>query len=107
MGMKTAMVVRVEAVMAKPTSVGTGNGRFARGKSRFAVAVYVLEHDDGVVHQNAHGQGQPAKGYDVEVNVEEIHADEGGHHGDRYRQTDDERIPQIPEEVDEGEDGEH
>ena len=71
------------AHLAGPLHRGLG-----RGCARFEMAGDVLHHHDGIVHQHARAQGQPAQGHDVEREVVEVHQVEGGDDGDRDGQAD-------------------
>ena len=75
--------------------------------AQLAVAVDVFQHHNRVIDQNPNAQRQPAQRHDVEVNIEEVHADEGSNDGDGYGQADDEGILEVSEEVNEGDKGEH
>ena len=51
--------------------------------SHLAVAVDVLQDDDGVVHHHPHGESQPGQAHHVQRPSEDQHQEEGSHHADR------------------------
>jgi hypothetical protein len=66
MGVNTAIVVRVEAVTARLHLFGAQRRGFPALESQLPVPEDVLEHDDRVVHQHAHAEGEAAQAHDVE-----------------------------------------
>ena len=58
----------------------------------------VLQNDDGVVHQHAHGQCDTAEAHDVQGDVEGIHEHERGQHGDGDGRGDDQRAADVLQE---------
>ncbi len=104
MGRKTTMVVRVEAVMAMPTSEAHHDRRLAV-LPFLDVPEGVLDDDDGVIHQHADPQGQPSQGQEVQGVAGGVKGDEGGDDGQRNGQGDDQRRPPVPEEEEDQDDG--
>ncbi len=85
----------------KPDLVRRLHGRLEGGLTHAQVANNVLDLDDGVVHQDAHHQGQGQQGQDVETEPQPQHGREGrddgerqGHGGDQGRAP----VPQEPED---------
>ena len=68
------------------------------------VADDVLPDDDGVVDQQADGQGQGHQGHHVERHAQEVHDDEGGDDRDRQGQAGDDRGAPGVEEAEDDED---
>ncbi|MNX81615.1 hypothetical protein D3C86_1133070 [compost metagenome] len=62
------------------------------------VAVRVLDHDDGGIHQDAHGDRHPAQAHDVAGDAELAHQDEAHQHRDGHREDDDESRADVEEE---------
>src|SRR5216117_3372385 len=60
--------------------------------------VDVLQHNDGVIHQRAHGQGQPAECHDVNGMAGEVEQHQGGGDGQRNGQRDNEHGSNAAEE---------
>ena len=59
--------------------------RFGPGKSLFQIALDVLHHHDGVIHQDADGGSQPSQTHQVQVHPGQFHEDKG----DQQRHRDD------------------
>ena len=70
------------------------------------MAVDVLEHHDGTVHEHANGEGDPGKAHHVEVPAEGIHENEGPDDADGYRRRHDDRGRKTPQKNQEHRDGE-
>ena len=56
----------------------------------------MVHHDDGVVHDQAQGDGQPGKGIEVQVDFQEIKQDGRDAYIDDYAQEQHAEIPGIP-----------
>jgi len=72
--------------------------RFGQLQPRSLVPVDGFEHDDGIVHQHADPQGDPAQRHDVQRQVGLVHQGECGHDRDGYGQTDHQCAAHILEE---------
>ena len=66
----------------------------------------ILDHDDGVVDQHAHAEGQAAQGQKVQRVSGQIKGDERGDHGQRDGQGDDQGRPPVAEKKKDQADGE-
>ena len=64
------------------------------------MAVPVLDHDDGGVHEHSDGEREAAQGHDVRGDVEVIHRDKGREHGDGQRQDGNEGRAEVKQEDD-------
>ena len=64
------------------------------------MAVPVLDHDDGGVHEHSDGKGKSAQRHDVGGDVQVIHRDEGREHGDGQRQDGHESGAEVKQEHD-------
>ena len=88
-------------------------GRVERGAPALApaldVAVDVLQHDDGVVHDAPHGDGEPAERHEVERHVLREHQQDAGQDAERDGEGDDDGGAERVEEAahDRRPDGEH
>jgi hypothetical protein len=69
------------------------------------VPVDVLDDDDGIVDENAHGERQRKHGEVVESEVEGPDQGEGGDDGHGQGHRADERGPDVPEEDEDGHHG--
>ena len=105
MGKKTAIVVRVEAVMAMPTSPAPTMEACVGPLALLEVAVDVLDDDDGVIDEHADAQGQAAEGQEVQGVAGGVEGDEGGDDGQGDGQADDEGRPPVAEEEEDEQDG--
>ena len=74
--------------------MGGGEGRLAH----FLVANDVFQHDDGVIHHKAHGQGQRHEGKVVEAEIHAVHDRKGGNDRHGQGQTGDDGGRQIAQE---------
>ena len=72
-GMRTAMRETVRDMMVKPICFGALEGRLERRVALLDVPGDVLDHDDGVVHDEAGGDGEGHEGEVVEAEAQEIH----------------------------------
>jgi hypothetical protein len=65
--------------------------------SHLQMANDVFEHHDGVVHHEAHGQGERHEGEIIQAITEQIHHREGPDDGHRQGQARDHRGGQVPQ----------
>jgi hypothetical protein len=105
MGTKTASVVSVEARIAPQTSLLPIVGRLAAGVALLDAPVDVLEHDDRVVDDHAHREGESRERDDVErpprpSRTRNVPMTETGNTG-----RDDDRGPAVPQEQQQDENG--
>ncbi len=61
------------------------------------VAVDVLDHHDGVVDHEAHGNGQRHQRQVVEAEIEQVHRRARTHERERHRDARDRRRPEVPQ----------
>ena len=77
-------------------------GRAHAVVAALAVAVDVLHHHDGVVHQHAQGQDQAEQHHHVQGESHQLHDHERDQHGQRDRQPHERRGAQAEEEQQDG-----
>ena len=61
------------------------------------VPVNVLDHDDGIIHHKAHGDGDGHEGQVIQAVMEQIHEGEGPGQGERNADAGDEGRPEPPQ----------
>ncbi len=89
-GRKMTQVVSVEATIAPATSRAPTRAASSAGRPPLlALADDALQHDDGVVDDQADPQRQPAEGHLVQGHAAEVEQPEGGDHRDRDGEGDD------------------
>ena len=66
-----------------------------------------LQDHDGVVHQHAHAQGDPAQGHDVQGHVHLVHQGEGGQDGNGNGKSHQQGASQVAQEQVEDQRGQH
>ena len=81
------MVVRVDAVMAGPTSIVASSAGAPPLPASLDVAVHVLQHDDAVVHYPSDRYGEAAEGHEVERKALPAHQNDAGQDTQRYRKS--------------------
>ena len=69
--------------------------------------MYVLDHHDRRIHQDADGDGQPPERHEVGGDTEELHHDEGKQHRQRQDQRHGERRAQVAEQHDQHQHHQH
>ena len=89
--MNTASSTSAMAISAVPDLVHGDARRLQRRQALLQLALDVLDHDDGVVDDDADGQHQPEQGQHVEREAEALHDGEGADQRHRDRHHRDER----------------
>jgi hypothetical protein len=87
--------------------LGALEGGLHRLLARLDVAHDVLEHDDGVVDHEAHGERQRQQGDVVDRMAADIHAGKSADDRDRQRDGRDQRRPEAAQEEVDGDDNQH
>ena len=76
----------------------TLDGRLLGRFTGAAVAVDVLQHDDGIVDQTADSQGQAPEGKGIQSKIVEVEEDKGADDRDGNGEGDDHRAAQVAQE---------
>ena len=86
-GMNTAASERVIETMVKPISREPSSGGLQRALAHLDVAHDVLQHHDGVVHDEADGEGERHQREVVEAVAEQVHHRERADDRERQREA--------------------
>ena len=106
-GTKTTTVVSVEPTTGAISSRIASCDRLRRRLAAVQMAVDVLDDDDGIVDDEADGDGEAAHRHHVDRLAEPAHDEEGRHDGERQRDGGDEREAPVAQEDQQHDDGEH
>ncbi len=96
--MNTATSERLIESTVKPISLAPCSAASQRRHPLLEVARDVLEHDDGVVDDEAGGDGQRHQRQVVEAVAEQVHDAEGAEQRHRHRDARDERRRAVAQE---------
>ena len=107
MGRMAAITVKVARIVGLPTSSTASTAVRAKRPARLLamVALDVLHHHDGVVHQDADGEDQREEGHAVQGVAGQEVDEEGQGEGDRHRDADHQPAAPAHGQGDEGHDG--
>ncbi len=103
-GMNTTTGVRVEPTSGRTISPIASRVAVRRLQAAHPLGVDGLDHDDGVVDDEADGRRDASQRHQVEGHPGGLDGDEGDEHGDRDDQDGDERRPPVLQEEIEDED---
>ncbi len=105
--MSTAMRETVSDRMVKPICWDPLRAASSGVFSRLDVTGDVFDHDDGVIHHEAGGDGQGHEGEVVEAEPQQVHRSEGPHQGERHRHARDGGRGQVAEKEEDDQHHQH